>query len=109
MKVAIVLALGLATAACQSNADGGVQDGRGAGLANSPVRWPSTLRVIGDGYPKPGDPCRGLGETAAVTNYLDHNDRLLGCPTRADAVRLGGDIVGEEGGIVLVSVPSPGP
>lgn len=103
MKFVVAVTLLLTTAACQSGREGG------ADLSAATVRWPSTLRVFGDGYPNRGDPCRGLGESPAVSDYLDHNDRLLGCPTRADALRLGGDIVGQEGDIVLVSVPAPGP
>lgn len=109
MKVLVVLVLSFATAACQYSGGTAVRTGQAVSAAKSAVRWPSTLRVIGDGYPNRGDPCRGMGETPAVANYLDHNDRLLGCPTREDALRLGGAIVGEEGGITLVSVPSPGP
>lgn len=73
--------------------------------------WPATLRVMGDGYPKPGDPCRQLGETEATSNYLDDSAVLIGCPggdssTAASAITGRGNarVVGEADGVTLISV-----
>lgn len=77
-----------------------------AGCIAQPAPWPDSLRVIGDGYPKAGDSCRRLGETAAVVDFLDHTRTLVGCPTAAAARALDGTIVGRVDGITLVSVPN---
>jgi hypothetical protein len=73
--------------------------------------WPDTLRIMGDGYPKPGDPCRQLGETAATSNYLDDSAVLIGCPggassAGASAITEKGNarVVGETDGVTLISV-----
>lgn len=67
--------------------------------------WPSGLIVMGDGYPNSGDACRRLGESAATLEWLDDSATLAGCPTVEAASALGGTIVGEVEGVVLVSVP----
>ncbi|WP_420342355.1 hypothetical protein [Paenirhodobacter sp.] len=67
--------------------------------------WPSGLRVMGEGYPVPAAPCRRLGESAATVDYLDDTRDLVGCPTRADAEALGGQIVGQVEAVTLVSMP----
>lgn len=73
--------------------------------------WPTSLNVMGDGFPKPGDPCRRLGESAATANYLDDSALLVGCPGSAtdDAaaaiVAQGGRVVGTEQNISLLSIP----
>lgn len=72
------------------------------------ANWPDTLYVFGTGYPKSGDPCYAIGESDAVINYLDHTERLFGCPTMVVAQALGGQIVGQEGEIILVSVEDVG-
>lgn len=72
-----------------------------------PFSWPDSLRVVGDGYPDPGAPCRRIGETAATVDYLDDSADLVGCPageTAAIAI-LGGRKLTEVDGIVLFSVP----
>lgn len=67
--------------------------------------WPSSLRVVGDGYPASGDPCRRIGETEATANWLDDSADLVGCQSADDASRLGGSVVGTVDGVTIVSVP----
>jgi hypothetical protein len=67
--------------------------------------WPSTLNVVGDGFPNPGDPCRVVGESAATVNFLDHTATLVGCLDPAEAAKLGGRTMGTVDGVTLVSVP----
>jgi hypothetical protein len=74
--------------------------------------WPSGFNVMGDGYPRPGDPCRRLGESALTVNYLDDSALLVGCPgissdsaTLALVTALGGQAVGAAEGVTLVSIP----
>lgn len=76
-----------------------------------PFAWPADLRIIGDGYPKAGDPCRRLGESALTVNYLDDSAMLVGCPGAASEaastalVSGGGRIVGSAAGVTLISIP----
>lgn len=79
-----------------------------AACASPPVSsdWPAALRIVGDGWPRPGDPCRVIGETAATADLLDHDATLVGCRTAADAAGLGGRTVATVGGVTLVSVPA---
>lgn len=68
--------------------------------------WPESLTVVGDGYPGPGAPCRRIGETAATIDYLDDSAALVGCPTQAEADKLGGKVLDTIDGVTLVSVPN---
>jgi hypothetical protein len=68
--------------------------------------WPASLKVMGDGFPNPGDVCRRIGESPATVNYLDHTATLAGCHSAADAAKLGGRIVGTVDGVTLVSIPT---
>lgn len=76
--------------------------------------WSSGFRVMGDGYPNPGDPCRRLGESELTGNYLDHTAWLIGCPgapedaAAAAVIASGGHVVGQAEGVTLISVPMPG-
>lgn len=78
-----------------------------------PFAWPASLRPFGDGYPQAGDPCRRLGETSAVVNYLDHTRDLVGCPGPADsaearAILATGKalVVDQIDGVTLLSIQS---
>lgn len=68
--------------------------------------WPSSLAVFGDGFPRPGDACRRVGESANTLNYLDDSASLVGCLSADDAARLGGKVVATIEGVTLVSVPT---
>lgn len=59
--------------------------------ATSDQKWPISLRVIGNGFPRPGSPCRIILESAATSNYLDLDDsaNLVGCFAAEDAVMFG--------------------
>lgn len=70
------------------------------------TEWPASLNVFGDGFPKPGDACRRIGESAATSNYLDHTATLAGCLSADDAAKLGGMVVATVDGVTLVSVPA---
>jgi hypothetical protein len=72
----------------------------------SAFAWPASLRVVGNGFPAPGASCRRIGESAATIDLLDDRAALVGCPTRADAEKLGGQVLKEVDGVTLVSVPS---
>lgn len=73
--------------------------------------WTSAFNVMGDGYPKPGDPCRRLGESAATVDYLDDSAILVGCPGKAEdtasaaLVAAGGKVVGATDGVTMISIP----
>lgn len=67
--------------------------------------FPASLPVVGDGYPESGDACRRLGENEATVDLLDDSAVLVGCPTKEDALAVGGRQVGVIDGIALVSVP----
>lgn len=73
----------------------------------SPFVWPTSLRVIDDGYPDAGAPCRRIGETAATVDYLDDSADLVGCPAgdTAAIAALDGRRLAEVDGVVLVSIP----
>lgn len=79
--------------------------------ASSPTTrpaFPDGLKVMSEGYPYPGGPCRLLGETFATSELLDDSADLLGCPADAMTDPKGaglGRVVGQFEGVVLVSVP----
>jgi len=85
----------------------------GVPAAAAPFAWPASLRPFGDGYPRAGDACRRMGETAAVADHLDHTRTLVGCPGSADSPEAqglvtegNGKVVGEIEGVTLVSLPT---
>ncbi|MCX9146505.1 hypothetical protein [Erythrobacter sp. WG] len=90
--------------------------GCGAGVPSAPATpaaaeqaafaWPSSLTVVGDGYPGPGAACRRIGESAATVDLLDDSAALVGCPSAEEAARLGGKVLTEIDGVTLVSVPN---
>lgn len=77
-----------------------------AGTAPEAFVWPASLPSFGDGFPQAGAPCRRIGESAATVDFLDDSAALVGCPTQADAARLGGTILKQIDGVTLVSVPN---
>jgi hypothetical protein len=69
--------------------------------------FPEGLKVMSEGYPYAGGPCRLLGETFATSELLDDSADLLGCPADAmqdPRVSSVGRVVGQYEGVVLVSV-----
>lgn len=74
----------------------------------SAFAWPASLKLVGDGFPTAGAPCRRIGESAATIDLLDDSAALVGCPTRQDAEKLGGKFLKTVDGVFLVSVPESG-
>lgn len=74
----------------------------------APTAFPEGLKVMAEGYPYPGGPCRLLGETFATSELLDDSADLLGCPPDAmqdPRVSGVGRVVGAYQGIVILSAP----
>lgn len=83
-----------------------------APAASVATAWPSSLVVVGDGYPNAGDPCRRIGESADTADLLDDAADLVGCPGGAQAPAVlalveghGGRVVKQYEDVTLVSVP----
>jgi hypothetical protein len=109
-----IAAAALCVAACNSQPSGTAAPGNGAETgkaASAGFVWPAAFRVMGDGYPKAGDPCRRLGESPATADYLDDSAILVGCPgaaadtAAAAVVAAGGRVVGAAEGVTLISMP----
>lgn len=106
-KRAVILGAGVAImllAGCNETASTG--DDAPAATPAADFVWPTSLNVVGDGYPGPGAPCRRIGETAATINFLDDSAALVGCPTPELAEGLGGNVLTTIDGVTLVSVPN---
>ncbi|MBB3764730.1 hypothetical protein [Sphingomicrobium lutaoense] len=74
----------------------------------APEGWPEQLNVVGEGYPAKGDPCRQLGNSAAVAAWAGEDVELIGCPTTRDANQLKeAQIVGEVGGYTILALRRP--
>jgi hypothetical protein len=99
----ISLVLVLASSGCQQAPTPAPET---TATAAAPATWPASLPVFGDGFPKAGDPCRRVGESAATINFLDHTASLVGCLSAEDAAKLGGRVVATIDGVTLVSVPN---
>jgi len=74
--------------------------------------WPASLHPFGDGYPQAGDACRRLGESQAVSEFLDHTRVLVGCPGPAEqppaATLLSdgdGKVLATIDGVTVISLP----
>lgn len=111
LGVTLVLLL-LAACGAVSNATDTAAIGTTGGAPGAEFSWPSGLLVMGDGFPKSGDPCRRLGESAETVNYLDDSAILVGCPGAAEepasaalVASLGAKVVGSVQNVTLVSVP----
>lgn len=78
-------------------------------VAAGAATWPSSLKVVGNGFPTDGAPCRIIGETAATVDMLDDSATLVGCLAKADADKLGGRQLAVIDGVTLVSVPGQPP
>jgi hypothetical protein len=100
LMTALGALLGLAAglSACGKPAD--------APAAPAVATIPTSLAPFGDGWPRAGDPCRRLGESAATANWLDDSAVLVGCPTVEAAAALGGKTVATVEGVTVVSVPT---
>lgn len=99
-----VLASTVLLMACSSKAPEPAESATDAATP-APFAWPASLPVFGDGFPAAGDPCRRLGESAATVEFLDDSASLVGCPSRAEADKLGGTVLKDIDGVTLVSVP----
>jgi ABC-type Na+ efflux pump permease subunit len=80
--------------------------------ATTVIVWPTGFVVMGDGYPKSGDPCRRLGESALTINYLDDSAILVGCAgadgdeaAKAVMKATGGQVLGSVNGVTLITIP----
>ncbi len=82
--VSLCIASAMAFAGCQRQTPAAVAS-TATPAAAAAFTWPASLKPFGDGFPHAGDPCRRLGESPAVSEYLDHTSLLVGCPGPADA------------------------
>jgi hypothetical protein len=105
-RTATALATALLLAACGKPAqDTSMPEADAAASAAVTAAIPASLAPFGEGWPKAGDPCRRLGESAATANWLDDSAVLVGCPTVEAAALLGGKTLATVEGVTVVSVP----
>lgn len=114
LGIATPLLLVLGVAGCSKPPQPAAAEPAPAAPDATAFEWSSGFRVMGDGYPNPGDPCRRLGESELTGNYLDHTAWLIGCPgtpedvAAASLIATGGRVMGQAEGVTLISVPMPG-
>jgi hypothetical protein len=99
--------------ALANDATGGSEASNMAVPSTAAFAWPSSLRVMGSGFPVEGAPCRRIGESAATVDFLDDSAMLIGCPGSAESEGVKaavtahqGRIVGAVDGVTLMSVPN---
>ena len=92
---------------CGQKRTAAVDTNEPAASATTATAWPTALNPFGDGFPKAGDVCRRVGESAATADYLDDSAVLVGCPgiETAAIAAIGGKQVGAVEGIALISIP----
>jgi hypothetical protein len=113
-RVRSLLAMCVALAAltgCQRHAPSAMASTAAPAEAGA-FAWPASLKPFGDGFPRAGDSCRRLGESPAVSEYLDHTAVLVGCPGPADAAPAAALLSGGQGkvltvidGVTVISLP----
>lgn len=108
-RAVLVVLISLAVVSCGQDTgadpDAAATDSPTAPASAAAAAWPASLTVVGDGYPRAGDACRVIGESAATVDFLDDSATLVGCRDKADAARLGGRVLTVVDGVTLVSVP----
>jgi hypothetical protein len=106
VSVPLILAAAFSLGACnQKSGEAAPASTTAPASAPAAVQWPASLVVVGTGFPKPGDPCRVIGENALTNDYLGDSSILVGCLTAANAAKIGGEVVATIDGVTLVSVP----
>jgi hypothetical protein len=112
--VAAIMLAGLPLMACSKatpSAPAAADTSEPVAPATEATVWPASLNVFGDGFPKAGDPCRRVGESAATIDLLDDSAILVGCfgdaatASVAAIIAAGGKVVGSVDGVTLISIP----
>jgi hypothetical protein len=104
-KLIVPIIGALALSACGQPATKGAKNGAATDAEPAVMATiPAALLPYGDGYPRTGDPCRKLGESDPVRDWLDDSTILVGCPTASAAAALNGKQVGTVDGISIVSL-----
>lgn len=81
-------------------------------LMAADVDWPMSLKAIGDGYPKPGNPCRRVSDTNATAPFKQPGAILIACPAKPSNILVrrfaaanSARVAGEVDGFTIVAVP----